>query len=452
MIGRLRSGGFLPTRRLAVATALLAPLWLLSSSRAGLAAVLLGLTVLLLAVVVDALLLPLARDVRVQRTLPETTGLGDPAEGVYEITAARHGVAPWAEGTRFTLAHAPPPEVELSLSDRRPFALRAAEATVRPITVVGRARGRHHLGPVVLRATGSLGLIQRSLEYPLGDRITVAPSLAGIRRYRLLALQHRLRDMGVRAVRRRGEGTTFDTLREYVAGDEPRHVDWKASARRGTLITRQYTVEQGQTILIAIDSGRLMTQLAGPVSRFEQALSAALILADVAVGSGDRVGCMVFDDEPRVFVSAARGRAALAAIRAALIPVTPSMVEPDYAAAFRTLAARNRKRSLIVLFSDVIDPRASHALIAHTSRSATRHLPLVVALRNDELAQAAVPSPDASSTRVYESAAAEELLSAREEALQKMRRAGVSVLDVSPRQMSAAVVNRYLEIKARASL
>jgi uncharacterized protein (DUF58 family) len=256
----------------------------------------------------------------------------------------------------------------------------------------------------------------------------------------------------VRTVRRRGEGTTFETLREYVAGDEPRHVDWKASARRGTLITRQYTVEQGQTVMIAVDAGRLMTQLAGDLSRFEHALSAALVLADVAVSSGDRVGCIVFDDEPRAFVPASRGRGALHAIREALIPARASMVEPDYAAAFRTLAARNRKRSLIVLFSDVIDPRASQSLIAHTSRSAARHLPVVVALRNDQLADAAVPVERSSSSRLYESAAAEELLTAREEALQKMRRAGVSVLDVSPRQMSAAVVNRYLEIKARASL
>ncbi len=452
MIGRLRSGGFLPTRRLAIAAALLAPFWLLSGAGVGVALAAAAVIALLVAALVDALLLPVAGDLRVERLLPETTGLGDPADGRYEVAPSRDGVAPWGEGTRFTLAHAPPPAVELHLVDGRPFSIHPDQPATVPVTVVGRARGAHALGPVVLRATGPLGLIQRSLEYPLADRITVAPSLAGIRRYRLLALQHRLRDAGVRAVRRRGEGTTFETLREYVAGDEPRHVDWKASARRGALITRQYTVEQGQTVVIAIDAGRLMTQLAGPISRFEHALSAALVLADVAVGSGDRVGCLVFDDEPRAFVPPARGRAALHAIREALIPATASMVEPDYAAAFRTLAARNRKRSLIVLFSDVIDARASQSLIAYTSRSAARHLPLIVALRNDELAEAAVPAEDASSTRLYESAAAEELLSAREEALQKMRRGGVSVLDVSPRQMSAAVVNRYLEIKARASL
>jgi uncharacterized protein (DUF58 family) len=128
------------------------------------------------------------------------------------------------------------------------------------------------------------------------------------------------------------------------------------------------------------------------------------------------------------------------------------MVEPDYALAFRTLTARHRKRSLIVLFTDVIDVRASQALIAHTSRSAARHLPLVVALRNEQLIAAAVSESGGATDSIYERAAAEELLQARDEALLRMRRAGVSVLDVPPEAMTAAVINRYLELKARASL
>jgi len=110
------------------------------------------------------------------------------------------------------------------------------------------------------------------------------------------------------------------------------------------------------------------------------------------------------------------------------------------------------ERSLIVLFSDVIDSRSSQSIIAHTARSAVRHLPLVVALRNDHLMSIATPVDRRKSDELFESAAAEELVSAREEALIRMRRAGVSVLDVSPQQMSAAVINRYLELKARASL
>jgi uncharacterized protein (DUF58 family) len=447
--GGPRSGWFLPTRRLALLVALFAPLWLLSASEGGAAAALLALLTLLVLAAADSAALPAARDLGVERQLPETVGLGDPVEGTYQVRGAG---GYWPRGVRFALVHDFPDAVADESPPRAPFPLAPDETAALPLLVRAGRRGRHPLGPAVLRAVGPLGLVQRSLRYPLADAVTVAPSVAQVRRYRLLALQHRLRDAGIRVVRRRGGGTTFDSLREYAVGDDPRHVDWKATARRAAPVVRLYRAEQGQTVMVAVDAGRLMTQLAGPVSRFEHALTAALVLADVAAASGDQVGCLVFDDAPRVFVPPAGGRRHLADLRQALVDVRPTMAEPDYAAAFRALAQRHRRRSLLVLFSDVIDPRASQALIALTARSAARHLPVVVALRNDELAAAAVPSPDATSRALYASAAAEELMLAREEGLQRMRRAGVSVLDASPQELSAAIVNRYLEIKARASL
>jgi uncharacterized protein (DUF58 family) len=265
-------------------------------------------------------------------------------------------------------------------------------------------------------------------------------------------LQRRRRDAGVRVLRRRGEGTSFAGLREYVQGDDPRFIDWKASARRRALITREFSIEQGQTVLIVIDCGRLMTQLADDLPRFEYALSSALVLADVAAGSGDQVGMLAFDDQVRAWVAPSRGREALRSIRAGLIPLRATMAEPDYATAFRTLDARQRKRALIVFYTDVIDPRASQSLIAHTTRGARHHLPVVVALRNESLVAAAVTGGGRTTTAVYERAAAEELLSAREDALQRMRQAGVSVIDVRPQAMTAAVVNRYLELKGRGAV
>jgi uncharacterized protein (DUF58 family) len=279
----------------------------------------------------------------------------------------------------------------------------------------------------------------------------VTPSIAGVRRFRLLALQHRLYEAGIRTLRQRGDGRTFANLREYAIGDDPRHIDWKATARRGKTITREFTVEQSQSVFCLIDAGRSMTQLAGEFSRFEHALSAALVLTDVASTSGDRVGLLVFDDDIRAFVPAQRGASALRAVRNALIPVQATLVEPDYASAFRFLSVRQRRRALIVFFTDVIDARASRALIAHVMRSAARHLVVVVALRNDAVHRAAVPASPAREV-LYESAAAEELIAARADALAEMRAVGVTVLDVSTEEMTAAVVNRYLEIKARGAL
>jgi uncharacterized protein (DUF58 family) len=279
-------------------------------------------------------------------------------------------------------------------------------------------------------------------------------------------LHHRLLAAGVRALRQRGEGQSFAGLREYALGDDPRHIDWKATARRQKLITREFSVEQSQTVLTLIDAGRSMTQLAGEFSRFEHALSAALVLTDVAAASGDQVGVLVFDDEIRAFAPPRRGRGALRAVRNALLSVTATMVEPDYAGAFRFLAARARRRALVVFFTDVIDVRASRALLAYVQRSAARHLVVVVALRNDAVVAAAAPRiavaaaagddgtaiGATSAGALYERAVAEELITGRAEAIERMRAAGVTVLDVSPENATTGVVNRYLEIKARAEL
>jgi uncharacterized protein (DUF58 family) len=387
-----------PTRRLALLIALAAPVWLLSGSQAGAVVAVVVTAGVLLAAALDVVRAPASDAVAVERELPATIGLGESAEGVYVLRS-----------------HWPRP----------------------------------------LRVEGRLGLVDSVLRPPPegAAELAVAPSVAGIRRYRLLALQRRLRDAGVRQLRRRGQGTSFASLRDYAVGDDPRHMDWKATARRGKPIVREYTVEQGQSVILAVDAGRMMTQLAGDgQSRFEHALTAALVLADVAVSSGDQVGLLLFDDEVRAWLPPARGAPALTRLREALVPARATMTEPDYAGAFRTLATRHRKRALVVIFTDVVDERASHALLAHTARGTARHLPLVVALHNDALTAAALPPRDARPDALYAAAAAEELVQARDGALRRMRRAGESVVDVSPTHMAAAVVNRYLELKGRAAV
>jgi uncharacterized protein (DUF58 family) len=444
---RQRLSSIVPTRRLAGVAAIIAPLWLVSGSDAGFALAL-GVSVAVLVIAVgDAMLTPGRGGVEAIRTAPRVIGVGD--EDVIHYRIESH----WRTALRARLFHRLPDALADLDAGGSPLRLAPGGNEEVPRRVRGVTRGTHPLGPVVLRVRGPLGLVERSVRFSPEDSVLVSPSIAGIRRFRLLALQHRLRDVGIRSVRIRGEGTSFASLRSYSIGDDPRHIDWKATAKRRTLITREYAVEQGQTIMILVDAGRMMTQKAGEMARFEHVLASALSLADVAASGGDRVGLMVFDDEVRAFVPPVRGRAALPPIRDALIPVTARLVEPDYAGAFRTLSARHRKRSLLIIFTDVIDRRASASLIAHTARAAARHLPLVVALRNDELLAAALPPATTGGTAaLYRSAAAEELVNTRDEALRAMRQTGVDVLDTSPKVMTAVVINRYLEIKARASL
>ena len=459
-----RTVAFVPTRRLALGVALLAPLWLLSRVPGG-AWVAFGATLVLVAVaLLDVAMLPAMRDLEVDRLLEPTIGVGDDAELRYRITSR------WGRPLVVALYDELPPAQlagGVASSEHRLAPRGSAELAG---SVRGMARGEGVLGDVALRVRTPVGLVARTLRYERDDRVLVAPSLAGVRRFRWLAVHQRLAAVGVRSTPKRGEGRTFASLRDYVVGDDPRHIDWKASARRGHPITREYTIEQSQTVYLLVDAGRSMTQLAGAgprtqlagagprtdlrggYSRFEYALSSALVLADVASTAGDRVGAMVFDDQLRALVPAQRGRAALQALRTAMVPLQPSLVEPDYSAAFRALAARQRKRALLVLLTDVIDARAARGLLAHLTRGASRHLAVVVALRNDALLAAAHLPGEPSGRTLYTAAAAEELIAERATALQRMRDAGVVVLDVAPDAMAAAVVNQYLELKARGAL
>ena len=436
---------YAPTQRLALLVALSAPVWLVSRNYTGQALAAGVIAIVALAALVDALRVPGTRHIALERRLPGTVGFGDSREGHYVVSSA------WPAQLRFRIFHRPPAGISAEIPPSE-FALIPGVPVEIPIAITGRARGIHDLGPVAAVVRGPWGLVRRSIIYLLNDTISVLPSTTGAGRYRLIAAQHRVRTLGSRMLRRRGAGSAFANLREYVPGDDPRHIDWKASARRNRLISREFTIEQGQTVVIAIDSGRMMTQLAGDRERFEYALSSALTLADVALSAGDRVGLIVFDASVRRYIAPSREPGTIGAIRDALVGVTATMSEPDYAAAFRMLAERNRRRSLIVLFTDVVDPRSSRAVITLTSRSAERHLPLVVALRNEQLVRAAVPSPGTTDESSYESVAAEELIAAREEALQGMRMSGVAVLDTPPAAMTAALINRYLEIKERAGL
>lgn len=439
-----------PERRLAGATAVAAGLWWvpwgLGPSLAASA-----LAMLAIAAVVDWLLLPPAAAIRIDRRVPSVLGAGDDETGTLVV----------ASDVRRRLL--------VTVGDRLPMLLRggvgrttvalppAGRAEV-PFPLLATRRGRHALGPVGARVTTPLGLVRARVVADLGDHVDVLPSVRAVARFRWLAMQHRLDAMGIRALRRRGEGRSFAGLREYVLGDDPRHLDWKATARRGKPIVREYTIERSQDVLVVLDAGRGMTQVEGAITRFEHALMSALVLADVAATAGDRVGALVFDDRIRAFVPADRARGALKAIRDAVTPIEPTLAEPDYAQAFRHLAAQQRKRALVVVFTDVLDVRASRALLAHVAHGASRHLALVVALRNDAVFAAAdgttgsSDAPREPGLAPYERAAAEELVQARAEALERMRRAGAIVLDVSPRQMTAALVNQYLELKARGAL
>lgn len=310
-------------------------------------------------------------------------------------------------------------------------------------------RGTSPLGDVHLRVLGPLGLVWREGRARRADPLRVQPGVREMRRYRLLGLRQRLRLSGLRNVRQRGQGRSFESLREYIRGDDPRAIDWKATARHAGVLVRQYEAERSQSLVLAVDAGRLMLETIGERDRLDHALSAALLLTDVATVHGDHVGLLTFADRVQRFLPPRRG--SVARIAEGLSTVEGRAVEPDYPLAFATLARQVGRRSLIVLFTDVIDAEASASLVAQASRSTQRHLVLAVTLRNPEL-MARADRPAATEAEAYRRAAAEEMLQARVLALARMRRSGVLVADADPDAVVSEVVNRYLDVKYRGLL
>ncbi len=312
-----------------------------------------------------------------------------------------------------------------------------------------RRRGDLEFGAIHVRSLGPWGLAWHQTILEAAERVRVQPGMEELRKERLPGLRPDLVTPGPRQIRRWGEGSEFESLREYRPGDDPRAVDWKASARRPELLVRQYQVERTQTVVLAIDAGRLMREWIGDRERLDYALSAALVLAERARSYGDRLGLLVFDDRVRIVMPA--GRVRLATLADALAGVEARLVEPNYPIAFATLRRTFRKRSLVFVFSDIIDGAASRALVQGLVGAGARHLPVAVALRNPDVEDAAAGT-DGPEIAPFRRAAAEELLEARAKALQVMRRAGVQTVDVPPGSACGSVLAKYTEIKARGLL
>jgi len=406
---------------------------------------LLGDIALLAVVWIDAALAPrVGAAVVVERDVPPAFSVGHAGEVVYRWRNS----SPRAARLRVREVR---PDLLGGTQPARDLRLPVRGARREQLPVVPVRRGRETAGAFVVDSTGPLGLGRRRAWLALPWAVTVYPPLASMRLRASVAQALRRRELGRQPFRRLGEGRLFESLREWVPGDDLRHIDWKATARRRKVITRQYEAERRQHVLLVLDAGRLMTADVAGVARLEYVVQAALELAHAAVQHDDNVGVMVFADGVEHFVAPQRGRRGLRQVLDVLAVATAKLVEPDYPGAFRYLAARNRKRALTVVFTDVIDRLASEALVANIATLRPRHLPLAVTLRNPELdAVAALRPPDARDA--FRKAAAEELLRAREEAVGHMRRAGVLVLDVPPQRAARAVVDQYLELKRRGRL
>ena len=311
------------------------------------------------------------------------------------------------------------------------------------------ARGDFAFNDVYVRLSGPLDLIRKQGRLPAAAPVAVYPNLKAVGEYELMMRRADRTRTGLRRIRLTGGGREFASLREYTPDDEYRTIDWKATARRGKVISRTYEAERSQDIVLLIDEGRLMRQEIERTQKLDHVVNAALMLAHVVATADDRAGLLVFADETRAWIAPRRGRAQSGAILKALYAARAEPVESDYRAAFRFLAANWRKRSLAVLFTDLSDPESSGILLNEISGLASMHLVVCVVVR-DPLISARARQIPVDPAQVYEKAVAEEVLGERRRALNLLKKRGVLVVDAEPADLSADLIARYLEVKQRA--
>ncbi len=312
-----------------------------------------------------------------------------------------------------------------------------------------RRRGSYRLKRVDLLVSSGLGLWWRALRQPCETALLVYPDVRQIARYTLLARRDKLSAVGVRVSRRLGTDNEFERLRDYIEGDEPRHIDWRSTARRRKLTVRAHQANQSQRVLFLIDCGRMMAgDVGGGLSPLDHAFNAMLMLAHVALIRGDQVGLLAYSDRVRAFVPMAGGARHTNRLVHAVHNLFPELVESRHERAFVELDRRCRKRSLVVMLTNVFDDVNARQVEDHLCNLVGRHLPLAVMLRDADLF-ALADNASETGPSLFTGAAAASILNWREQVLAGLRRRGALTLDVAPTDLTAPLINRYLQIKAR---
>ncbi len=315
-------------------------------------------------------------------------------------------------------------------------------------TVTPMRRGEFSFGTLYGQVSTPLRLVWLPIKWSLPQTVRVLPNLSMARRFALLMRKIQLREMGLRRVPFHGAGTEFASLRDYLPDDDPRWIDWNATARRGRLVSKEFELERGQNIVAVVDAGRVMATRLNGLTKLDHAVNAAAFVLYLAHLLDDRIGLMVFARQILHWLPPRKGVKQWDAILQALRQVEPQLVEAEYAAAFTRLLQSLPRRSLLVLFTDLIDPDTSDALIRHARLLAEKHLVLVVAVSDYEL-RLLLEQPVKDAPDLYRQAAAVAVLTDRLKAVGQLRESGVAVLDAAPEHLFSELFTHYLLAKRR---
>ncbi len=331
----------------------------------------------------------------------------------------------------------------------QPLDVPAGERRVLTTSLRPTRRGDQHPDRVALRLRGPLGLAARQGWQQVPWQLRVQPTFAS--RVYLPEKLDKLRQLdGQLLARQRGQGTEFDSLREYVYGDDVRSIDWRATARQADVMVRTWRPERDRRVLVVLDTGRTSAGRVGDAPRLDEALDAALLLGAVASRAGDRVDLLAVDRTVRTSVTGAGRNELLSRLVDATALLEPALVETDWRRAVSEVLRRSRRRSLVVLLTALDSAALREGLLPEIGALTARHTVLLGSVGDPRVAELAAGRGDA--TAVYAAAAAAAAGEARAQLAAELRRRGVTVVDAPPGKFASVVADGYLALKSAGRL
>jgi uncharacterized protein (DUF58 family) len=289
-----------------------------------------------------------------------------------------------------------------------------------------------------------LGLSLRRKRIPQSFRVKIVPrfrepgpfTLSTQKRNYLAAKRYALR----------GPGKEFESLRPYIRGDDPRAIDWKASARKGSIITKQYEVERNQTLFLLLDCGRLMTTRIGPVGKLDYVLDSAASIASLALDQGDFVGVIAFSNDIHFYLPPRKGIRQLRHLLERFVDLQADSFEPDYQRTFALFRTLQKKRALLAIYTDFLDLESSDNLIRSLQQIAAHHIPLCLTVENSEIERILAEAADSPETAAQKAIAWNfKLESAKVRDLLKSH--GILTLHANHNDFTRASIEKYIRIK-----
>jgi uncharacterized protein (DUF58 family) len=429
------------TGRLALVAAVVAAALLVAPGTGWSAFWLANLALVVLAVV-DIVLAASVRGLTLARSGDSAARLGESANVTLTVTNTGSRTA------RLAVRDAWPPSAGASPRVHRvtvPSRERRALASVLTPT----RRGDRRPERVTVRSVGPLGLAGRQGRHVAPWQVRVLPPFTS--RKFLPERLNRLRQLdGAVLIRGRGQGTEFDSLRDYVDGDDVRSIDWRATARRDTVVVRTWRPERDRRVVLVLDTGRTSAGRVGDSPRLDHAMDAALLLGALASRAGDQVELLAYDRVQRARVPGGSRAEVLSRLVNAMAPLDPVLLEADHAGIVAAVLRRHRRRALVVLFTELNTAVVEEGLLPSLGALTLRHTVIVAAVADPRVA--AMMTARGSASSVYEAAAAERATAERRRLVSLLRRRGVEVVDAPPESFAPAVADRYLELKAAGRL